>query len=162
MFEQNLNPDDISYLVDRGLITQERRGALAIANPLYQEIIPRELRYTAQSGTSLKAAWYIGTDGSIQVYDLLVSFQQFFREHTEIWTDIAQYKEAAPRLLLQAFLHRILNGGGQISREYGLGKGRTDLFFLWQLPDGRTSGLSSNAGLCMVPGKQPSAKGFFR
>ncbi len=74
---QNLKPDDISYLVDLGLITQERSGALAIANPIYQEIIPRELSYTAQSRMSLKAAWYIGTDGSIQVYDLLVSFQCF-------------------------------------------------------------------------------------
>ena len=27
-------------------------------------------------------------------------------------------------------------GGGQITREYGLGMGRTDLFILWRLPDG--------------------------
>lgn len=39
-------------------------------------------------------------------------------------------------MLLQAFLQRIINGGGQITREYGLGKGRTDLFILWFLPDG--------------------------
>ena len=137
MFEQNIKPDDISYLVDLGLITQERGGALAIANPIYQEIIPRELSYTAQSGMTMKSAWYIDADGSIRVNDLLISFQQFFREHSESWTDIAQYKEAAPQLLLQAFLQRILNGGGQITREYGLGLGRTDLFILWQLPDGR-------------------------
>ena len=85
---------------------------------------------------SLNTAWYIGDDGNIRVHDLLVSFQQFFREHSESWTDIAQYKEAAPQLLLQAFLQRILNGGGQITREYGLGRGRTDLFILWRLPDG--------------------------
>ncbi len=136
IFEQNFKSDDISYLVDLGLITQERNGALAIANPVYQEIIPRELSYTAQSGMSLERAWYIGDDGSIRVNDLLVSFQQFFREHSESWTDIAQYKEAGPQLLLQAFLQRIINGGGQITREYGLGRGRTDLFILWQLPDG--------------------------
>ncbi|MBN1168013.1 MAG: ATP-binding protein [Methanospirillaceae archaeon] len=136
IFEQNFKPDDISYLVDLGLITQERSGALAIANPIYQEIIPRELSYTAQSGMSLERAWYIGDNGSIRVNDLLVSFQQFFREHSESWTDIAQYKEAGPQLLLQAFLQRIINGGGQITREYGLGRGRTDLFILWQLPDG--------------------------
>ena len=136
-FEQNFKPDDIAYLIDLGLITQERGGALAIANPIYQEIIPRELSYTAQSGMSLDTAWYIGADGRIQVNELLASFQQFFREHSESWTDIAQYKEAAPQLLLQAYLQRILNGGGQITREYGLGLGRTDLFILWRLPDGR-------------------------
>jgi hypothetical protein len=136
MFEQNFKADDISYLIDLGIITQGRSGALSIANPIYQEIIPRELSYTAQSGMSLNTAWYIGDDGNIRVHDLLVSFQQFFREHSESWTDIAQYKEAAPQLLLQAFLQRILNGGGQITREYGLGRGRTDLFILWRLPDG--------------------------
>ena len=136
MFEKNFRPDDISYLVDLGLIIQEQGGALAIANPIYQEIIPRELSYTAQSGMALKSVWYIGEDGRIRVNDLLLSFQQFFREHSESWTDIAQYKEAAPQLLLQAFLQRIINGGGQIIREYGLGRGRTDLFILWHLPDG--------------------------
>jgi hypothetical protein len=35
---------------------------------------------------------------------------------------------------LQAFLQRILNGGGSIQREYGLGRGRTDLLILWQPP----------------------------
>lgn len=67
---------------------------------------------------------------------LLTSFQQFFREHSEIWLDRFAYREAGPQLLLQAFLQRIINGGGQITREYGLGMGRTDLFILWRLPDG--------------------------
>ncbi|MCS6997392.1 MAG: ATP-binding protein, partial [Casimicrobiaceae bacterium] len=44
-----------------------------------------------------------------------------------------QYKEAGPQLLLQAFLQRIINGGGRISREYGLGRGRTDLLIEWPL-----------------------------
>ena len=30
-------------------------------------------------------------------------------------------------MLLQAFLQRVVNGGGYIDREYGLGRGRTDL-----------------------------------
>ena len=38
-----------------------------------------------------------------------------------------------PQLLLQAFLQRIVNGGGRIAREYGLGRGRTDLFLQWPL-----------------------------
>ncbi len=37
----------------------------------------------------------------------------------------------APQLLLQAFLQRIINGGGRISREYGLGRKRTDLLIEW-------------------------------
>ncbi len=37
--------------------------------------------------------------------------------------------------MLQAFLQRIINGGGRIKREYGLGRGRTDLLVIWPLPD---------------------------
>lgn len=42
-------------------------------------------------------------------------------------------KEAGPQLLLQAFLQRIVNGGGRIEREYGLGRMRTDLLILWPM-----------------------------
>jgi hypothetical protein len=136
VFEQDFRPDDISYVVDLGLITQKTNGTISIANPIYQEIIPRELSWGAQSGMTIKSEWYIGTDGKLHLYDLLKAFQQFFREHSESWIEIAQYKEAGPQLLLQAFLQRIINGGGEITREYGLGKGRTDLFILWKLPDG--------------------------
>ena len=41
------------------------------------------------------------------------------------------YREAGPQLLLQAFLQRVVNGGGRIEREYGLGRGRTDLLIVW-------------------------------
>ena len=39
--------------------------------------------------------------------------------------------EAGPQLLLQAFLQRVANSGGRIEREYGLGRGRTDLLVVW-------------------------------
>ena len=62
---------------------------------------------------------------------MLVAFQEFFREHSEHWVERFQYKEAGPQLLLQAFLQRIVNSGGRIEREYGLGRGRTDLLLVW-------------------------------
>jgi hypothetical protein len=37
-------------------------------------------------------------------------------------------------LLLQAFLQRIVNGGGYIYREYALGSGRVDLLVHWRYP----------------------------
>ena len=60
-------------------------------------------------------------------------FQGFYRENSEIWKERFDYKEAAPQLLMQAFLQRIFNGGGRIDREYGLGRRRTDLFVQWPL-----------------------------
>ena len=37
------------------------------------------------------------------------------------------YPEVAPQLVLMAFLQRVVNGGGFIDREYGVGRGRIDL-----------------------------------
>ena len=36
---------------------------------------------------------------------------------------------------MQAFLQRIVNGGGRINREYGLGRKRTDLFIEWPIDE---------------------------
>ena len=65
---------------------------------------------------------------------LLAALQVYFRENVEHWVEHTEYKEVGPQLLLQAFLHRIVNGGGRVEREFGLGRGRTDLLILW--PEG--------------------------
>ena len=64
---------------------------------------------------------------------LLTAFQQFFRENSKSWIEQFQYKEAGPQLLMQAFLQRIINGGGRINREYALDRKRTDLAIEWPL-----------------------------
>ena len=66
-----------------------------------------------------------------------------FREHSEHWLGRFDYQEAGPQLLLQAFLQRIVNGGGRIEREYGLGYGRTDLLIVW--PFGAAGGAGGSA-----------------
>ena len=38
-----------------------------------------------------------------------------------------EYNEAYPHIVLQAFLQRVINGGGEIIREMALGKGALDL-----------------------------------
>ena len=37
---------------------------------------------------------------------------------------------------MQAFLQRIVDGGGRVDREYGLGRRRTDLLVIWPTPQG--------------------------
>ena len=44
-------------------------------------------------------------------------------------------------ILLQSYLQRVVNGGGRIEREYGLGRGRTDLLVLWPREAGQPSDL---------------------
>jgi len=125
--------DDIQYVLDLGLIRRIRPDGMVIANPIYREIIPRELSYITQLNLESleRTAWYVGEDGRLDLNKLLTAFQQFFREHSEHWVERFDYKEAGPQLLIQAFLQRIVNGGGRVEREYGLGRRRTDLALFW-------------------------------
>ena len=123
--EQHLKEDDIQYVIDLGLIV--RGKPLRIANAIYKEIIPRELTWARQQTLIQQSAWYMNLDNSINMEKLLIDFQQFFRENADSWIERFDYKESGPQLLLQAFLQRVVNGGGYIDREYGLGRGRTDL-----------------------------------
>ena len=129
-------PEDVEYVVDLGLIRRAPNGGLTIANPIYQEVIPRELAFGTQMGISQEGVWYVQPDGRLDMDKLLAAFQQFFRENSEAWLERFDYKEAGPQLLLQAFLQRIVNGGGFIGREYALGRKRTDLLVRWRIPGG--------------------------
>ena len=127
--ERHFTDRDLEYVRDLGLVAQER--PLRIANPIYAEVIPRELTWVIQEEFDQDTAWYIHADGNLDVAKLLTAFQTFFREHSEHWVKRFQYQEAGPQLLLQAFLQRIVNSGGRIEREYGLGRMRTDLLIVW-------------------------------
>ena len=127
--ERDFSARDIEYVRDLGLVAAA--PPLRIANPIYAEVVPRELTAAAQEGLVEETAWYVDPDGSLDVVKLLAAFQAFFREHSEHWVARFDYQEAGPQLLLQAFLQRIVNGGGRIEREYGLGRGRTDLLVVW-------------------------------
>jgi len=119
--------DDILYAQDLGLIKVEKGKPRRIANGIYREVIPRELTWSTQNFLPQQPQWYQNEDTSINMEKLLIDFQQFFRENSDSWIGKFDYKEAGPQLLLQCFLQRIVNGGGYIDREYGLGRGRTDL-----------------------------------
>jgi len=125
----DLLDDDIWYVRDLGLINLD--GGLHISNQIYAEIIPRQLTFGTQQTIHHKTAWYVKDNGRLDMPKLLKGFQEFFRENSESWVERFQYKEAGPQLLMQAFLQRVINSGGRIEREYGLGRGRTDLIVIW-------------------------------
>ena len=121
---------DVEYARDLGLLAL--RDAKRIANPIYAEVIPRELTWMAQDDIEAETAWYVDAAGGLDVDRLLAAFQQFFRENSEHWTQrFDRYREAGPQLLLQAYLQKVVNGGGRIEREYALGSGRVDLLIVW-------------------------------
>ncbi len=127
-----IRPDDLQYARDLGLIARD--DPVRIANPIYQEVIPRDLTWTTQAFLPMESSRFV-EDGELRVDRLLEAFQEFFREHSEHWVGRFDYREAGPQLLLQAFLQRAVNAGGRIEREYGLGRLRTDLLVIW--PSGR-------------------------
>jgi len=106
--------------------------AMRPANPIYAEVIPRVLTWRTQSELGFlpdppSAARYRGPDGRLDMNRLLDEFQQFWRENAESWQGRFDYAEAAPHLMLMAYLQRVVNGGGRVAREYALGMGRLDL-----------------------------------
>ena len=131
---------DLEYVRDLGLIDGNQPPR--IANPIYAEVVPRELGYILQSSLDQNPAWYVDDDGGLNMDKLLTAFGTFFGEHSEHWLGrFSEYPEAGPQLILQAYLQRVVNGGGRIEREYGLGRGRTDLLVLWPREAGQPSDL---------------------
>ena len=125
---------DFEYVRDLGLVAPD--PPLRIANTIYGEVLPRELTWVLQQAMpSQRTAWYVDADGGLDMGKLLAAFQDFFRQNSEHWVQRAQYTEAGPQLVLQAFLHRVVNGRGRIEREYALGSRRVDLLVVW--PGGR-------------------------
>ncbi|MCP4111844.1 MAG: ATP-binding protein [Desulfobacteraceae bacterium] len=132
---EKIPTDDIQYVRDLGLIRTE--GQIRIANRIYQEVIPRELTFSTQLTISHQPAWYIRPDdGRLDTDKLMSAFQNFFRKHSEHWMGRFDYQEAGPQLFMQAFLQRIVNSGGRVEREYGLGMMRTDLLVTWPYSEG--------------------------
>ena len=127
--EGNFSNRDLEYVQDLGLVAPD--DPIRIANPIYAEVVPRELTHVTQEDLVEETAWYVDAQGGLDLPKLLASFQQFYHEHSEHWIESYQYKEAGPLLLAQAFLQRVVKAGGRIEREYGLGRTRTDLLVKW-------------------------------
>jgi hypothetical protein len=123
----SISNDDTQYCIDLGLL-KVLNGEIFPANKIYNEVIIRALSYDTQFQfiQEVKDNW-IDHSGHIDMNGLLKGFQQFWRENSDIWIGKYDYQEAAPHLILQAFLQRIINGGGIILREYASGRERMDL-----------------------------------
>ena len=125
---------DVEYVRDLGLIARD--PPIRMANPIYAEVVPRELTQLAQDDLPHDPAWYVDGTGALRLDKLLTAFQEFYRANSEHWAERYGFREAGPQLLLQAFLQRVVNSGGRIEREYALGSGRTDLLIVWPQGEG--------------------------
>jgi hypothetical protein len=125
--------DDLEYVRDLGLIARDRTAR--IANPIYREIIARVLGDTVEANVVVDRRSFVLVDGRLDFVKLLEEFAGFWRAHAEALVDGAFYRESAAHLILMAYLHRVVNGGGFLSREFGVGHGRVDLHVAWPYTD---------------------------
>ena len=123
----NVSNEDIQFVVDLGLCVMDPLGGLAIANPIYREVLPRVLAVTPMASLPKIAPTWLTAEGELDSQALLTAFLKFWRRHGEPLLGSAPYHEIAPQLVMMAFLHRVINGGGTLEREYALGTGRMDL-----------------------------------
>ncbi|EFA68816.1 hypothetical protein CEP10_15300 [Cylindrospermopsis raciborskii S07] len=119
-------PDDIRYVLDLGLCRDQGQG-LEIANPIYKEVLPLVLSYTTRVSIGAIEPLRLNEQGELLPDKLLHAFLEFWRQHGEPLLKSAPYHEIAPHLVLMAFLHRVVNGGGTLEREYAIGSGRMDI-----------------------------------
>ncbi|UJL35017.1 ATP-binding protein [Cylindrospermopsis raciborskii Cr2010] len=119
-------PDDIRYVLDLGLCRDQGQG-LEIANPIYKEVLPLVLSYTTRVSIGAIEPLWLNEQGELLPDKLLHAFLEFWRQHGEPLLRSAPYHEIAPHLVLMAFLHRVVNGGGTLEREYAIGSGRMDI-----------------------------------
>lgn len=124
---QDVPNDDIQFLLDLGLCVSSPEGGLTIANPIYREILPRVLTVTPMAAMpQISPSWLTDT-GTLNVDALREAFMAFWLQHGEPLLNSAAYHEIAPHLVMMAFLHRVVNGGGSLEREYAIGRDRMDL-----------------------------------
>ena len=120
--------DDFQYVTDLGLVRRGRGGA-EVANPLYREVLGRELSYNIQENLpQLRWRWQ-KPGGRLDMPALAAEFLKWWRSNAAIVEEHANqgYLEAVPLLAFMGFLQRVVNGGGTVSREFAAGRGAVDL-----------------------------------
>lgn len=119
--------DNIQFLLDLGLCRMGAQGGLVIANPIYREVLPRMLSRTPEASLPQIAPSWLTASGQLDPDQLLQAFLSFWRQHGQPLLGSTPYHEIAPHLVMMAFLHRVINGGGSLEREYAIGSRRMDL-----------------------------------
>lgn len=117
--------DDVMYVRDLGLVGAS--DPVAIANPIYREVITRVLSQPVIGSITEQPRDFVLPDGRIDVDKLLRGFVDFRRGWGELMSNEKGYHEAGAQLVMLGYLYRIVNGGGFVDSEYGIGRRRIDI-----------------------------------
>ena len=150
--------NDVAYVQDLGLIRQG--NPVAVANPIYREVIVRVLAAGVDRQITAEPRSFLLPDGRLDFRKVLEEFTAFWRANGDVLTSEMSYHEVAPQLVLMAWLQRIVNGGGQVEREYGVGRGRIDLLVRKPYDDGQTQREALELKVWRPGARDPLAEGL--
>lgn len=88
--------DDLDYAADLGLVRYDNGNSVTIANPIYGEVIPRELAGRAQASLPTISPVWLHPDGSLNPEQLLEAFLAFWRQHGQPLLQSVSYHKLLP------------------------------------------------------------------
>lgn len=99
------------------------------ANPLYQEVLARQLSYNIQENLGRPRWRWQTAQGGLDMPAIMDEFLKWWRNNAAIIDAHADrgYLEAVPHLALMGFLQRVVNGGGVVHRAFAAGRSGIDL-----------------------------------
>jgi len=131
-FDENYD-DDVLYLRDLGII--KRTDPVTISNPIYKEVILRVLSNGFSGNITFSKPSFVKENGRLHWEMVLEEFAVWWKRNAEHMQRKGNYPEAASQLVFMAWLQRVVNGKGFVDREYGIGRGRIDIYLRWPIKD---------------------------
>ena len=127
--QHSLRRDDIAYVRDLGLVTPS--PPLAIANPIYREVIHRELASGVEETLVHEPAWYVGAHGPPKGAATAGSLPGVLPGEFGALGGALRVQGGGPATAAAGVPAADRQQRCRIEREYGLGRMRTDLLVVW-------------------------------
>ena len=120
---------DLEYVRDLGLVAQD--PPVRIANPIYAEVVPRELAWIAQEELPHDPAWYVNAKGGLEMHKLLDAFQESSGSTPSTGWSGSSTRRPGHRCCCRRSFSASSTAAGESSASMAWGRGRTDLLVLW-------------------------------
>jgi hypothetical protein len=122
-FPEGILDDDVKYVLDLGLLKSDltNNNVFQIANPIYQEVIPRSLNTKIQQQIELSLPKTFGSKwmdrNSLDMTSLLKAFQIYWVENSELFMKINMFDSLVANSINAALSKLSLSDNFDLSKE---------------------------------------------